>query len=285
MVRRALVIIALGVFMRVFPDFHFSGIRWPGVLQRIGVVYLVAAGIFLFAGRRARWAWTLGLLFGYWAVMMLVPVPGHAAGDLSPEGNLAAWVDRALMGGHLYRGTWDPEGLLSTVPAVATALLGIFTGEWLRSGRERRALARGMLAAGVLLTLLGLGWGRVFPINKNLWTSSYVVFTGGTALILLGLLYEAIDVRGWRGRWHVPLVVYGMNAIAVFVLSGLVTKMLTLIHVGGEGGRSLYGWIFVHGFQSWAGDYNGSVAFAVWYVLVWLGAMWLLYRRRIFIRV
>jgi predicted acyltransferase len=284
-VRRALIIVGLGVFMRVFPDFHFSGIRWPGVLQRIGVVYLAAAGIYLFAGARARWIWTLSLLFGYWAVMTLVPVPGHAPGDLSPEGNLAAWLDRALMAGHLYRGTWDPEGILSTFPAVATALLGIFTGEWLRSGREGRALTRGMLAAGVVLTVVGLGWGQVFPINKNLWTSSYVVFTAGTALVLLGLMHEAIDVRGWRGRWHVPLVVYGMNAIAVFVLSGLVTKMLTLIHTGGEGGHSLYGWIFVHGFQAWAGDYNGSLMFALCYVLAWLGAMWVLYRKRIFIKI
>ena len=284
-VRRALIIVGLGLFMRVFPDFHFSGIRWPGVLQRIGVVYLAAAGIYLSTGARARWGWTLALLLGYWAVMVLVPVPGHAPGDLSPDGNLAAWVDRALMGGHLYRGPWDPEGILSTFPAVATALLGIFTGEWLRSGKEGRVLSRGMLGAGVVLTVVGLVWGRAFPINKNLWTSSYVVFTAGTALILLGLMYEAIDVRGWRGRWHVPLVVYGMNAIAVFVLSGLVTKMLTLIHTGGQGGRSLYGWIFVHGFRSWAGDYNGSLLFASCYVLVWLGAMWVLYRRRVFIKV
>ena len=217
--------------------------------------------------------------------MTLISFPGHAAGDLTPDGSLAAWVDRALMNGHLYQGTNDPEGILSTFPAVATALLGIFTGEWLRNGRDRLTHTRGMLGAGVLLTVLGLAWGLAFPINKNLWTSSYVIFTAGTALLLLGALYWAIDVKGWRGWWHVPLVVYGMNAIAVFVLSGLVTKTLTLIHVGGEGGTSLYGWIYVHGFRSWAGSYNGSLAFALAYVLLWLGAMWVLYRRRIFIKV
>jgi predicted acyltransferase len=284
-VRRALVIVALGTFMRVFPDFHFAGIRWPGVLQRIGVVYLAAAGLYLGVGRRGRVAWTVGLLLGYWAAMSWVPVPGYGAGDLSPDGNLAAFVDRALMSGHLYQGTWDPEGLLSSFPAVATSLLGIFTGEWLLSGLPRPSLARVMLVAGVALTALGLAWGVLFPINKNLWTSSYVVFTAGTALLLFGALFWAVDVRGWRGAWLTPLRVYGMNAIAVFVLSGLVTKMLVLVHVGGPEGPSLYGWIYQTLFRSWAGDYNGSLAFALAYVGLWLGAMGLLYRRGIFIKV
>lgn len=284
-VRRALIIVALGTLMRVFPDFHFSGMRWPGVLQRIGVVYLAAAGLYLGVGRRGRVAWTLGLLFGYWAAMSWIPVPAHGAGDLSPEGNLAAFVDRALMDGHLYRGTWDPEGLLSSFPAVATTLLGIFAGEWLLSGRARGRLLRGLLTAGAAGTVLGLAWGTVFPINKNLWTSSYVVFTAGTALLLFGALFHLVDVRGRRGPWLTPLLVFGSNAIAVFVLSGLVTKVLVLVHAGGPDGSSLYGWIYQSLFRSWAGDYNGSLAFAIVYVALWLAAMWPLYRRRIFIKV
>ena len=142
-----------------------------------------------------------------------------------------------------------------------------------------------MLVAGVALTALGLAWGVLFPINKNLWTSSYVVFTAGTALLLFGALFWAVDVRGWRGAWLTPLRVYGMNAIAVFVLSGLVTKMLVLVHVGGPEGPSLYGWIYQTLFRSWAGDYNGSLAFALAYVGLWLGAVGLLYRRGIFIKV
>jgi predicted acyltransferase len=284
-VRRAVIIVALGMFMRVFPDFHVAGVRWPGVLQRIGVVYLAAAGLYLGVGRGGHAAWTAALLLGYWAVLSWVPVPGYGAGDLSPEGNLAAWVDRALLGGHLYREAWDPEGLLSSFPAVATTLLGIFAGEWLLSGRPRPALARGLVAAGLLLTPLGLAWGVVFPINKNLWTSSYVVFTAGTALLLFGALFHLVDVRGRRGPWLTPLLVYGTNAIAVFVLSGLVTKMLARAHVGGPEGPSLYGAIYELLFRSWAGDYNGSLAFALAYVAFWLGAMWLLYRRRIFIKV
>jgi predicted acyltransferase len=281
-VRRALVIVALGFFMRIFPDFHVSGIRWPGVLQRIGLVYLAAAGLYLAAGTRGRVAWTVGLLLGYWAAMSWIPVPGYGPGDLSPEGNLAAFVDRMLMQGHLYQGTWDPEGLLSTFPAVATALLGIFTGEWLLTGRDGPTLTRGMAAAGVVLTPLGLLWGLVFPVNKNLWTSSYVVFTAGTALLLLAAFHHVADVRGRRGPWLTPLRVYGTNAIAVFVASGLMTKALILIRVGDT---SAYGWIYQNLFRSWAGDYNGSLAFAVAYVLLWLALTWPLYRRRIFIRV
>ena len=283
--RRSLVLVALGLFMRAFPDFDVAAMRWPGVLQRIGLVYLMAGGLYLALGTRALHASAAGLLLLYWALMSWVPVPGFGAGDLSPDGNLAAYLDRLLMGGHLWQETWDPEGLLSTVPAVATALLGVFTGQWLVSGRERRTLTRGMLAAGAALTVVGLGWGTLFPINKNLWTSSYVVFTAGTALVLFGAMYHAIDVRRPRWPWHRPLVVYGMNAIAVFFLSGLASKMLVRLRIGGADGASAYAWIYERAFRSWAGDYNGSLAFAITYVALWLGAMWVLHRRRIYIKV
>ena len=146
-------------------------------------------------------------------------------------------------------------------------------------------LTKGVLAGGAVLTPLGMAWGLVFPINKNLWTSSYVLFTAGTALILLGALYWLIDVRRLRGAWERWMVVYGMNAIAVYVASGMLTKTMGRIRVGGEDGTSLYGWIYTNLFQSWAGDYNGSLAFAVSYVLFWLGAMWILHRREIYIKV
>lgn len=284
-VRRSLVIVGLGLLMRVVPDFDLAAMRWPGVLQRIGVVYLAAAGLYLAVGPRGRAGWTAGLLLGYWAAMALVPVPGYGAGDLSPEGNLAAWVDRALMGGHLYQGTWDPEGILSSFPAVGTSLLGIFAGEWLLSRRPRPELTRGMAFAGAVATAVGLAWGLVFPINKNLWTSSYVVFTAGTALLLLALFYWTVDMKGRRGPWLTPLLVYGTNAIAVFVLSGFMTKALVRLHVGGAEGPSAYAWAYQSLFRSWAGDLNGSLAFAVAYVLLWLALMWPLYARRIFIKI
>jgi predicted acyltransferase len=282
--RRAAILVGLGLLLRAVPDFDFATMRWPGVLQRIGLVYLAAAGLYLGAGPRARGVWTVAMLLGYWALLTLVPVPGYGTGDLSPDGNLAAYLDRVLMGGHLYTETWDPEGLLSSLPAVATSLLGIVAGEWLLTGREGGTLARGLLWAGLGLTVFGLAWGLVFPINKNLWTSSYVVFTAGTALVSLGALYWAVDVRRLRGPWLTPWVVYGMNAIAVYVLSGFLTKALVRIRVGADG-ASLYQWIYETWFRSWAGALNGSLAFAVAYVGLWLGLMALLYRRRIFIKI
>lgn len=284
-IRRSAILIALGLAMRAIPDFDFSRMRWPGVLQRIGLVYLAAAGAYLFLNRAARLGLVLSLLLGYWALMVLVPVPGFGAGDLSPEGNLAAWIDRALMEGHLWREAWDPEGLLSTLPAIGTALLGIFTGEWLRSGRDERDLVGRMIGVGAILTVAGLAWGAAFPINKNLWTSSYVLFTAGAALLVFGAMYWLIDVKRWRGGWERWMVVYGRNAIAVFVASGMVTKTMTRIRVGGEDGTSLYNWIYEGLFRPWAGDVNGSLAFAVTYVLLWLGLMWVLDARRIHIRI
>ena len=284
-VRRSLTLIALGIAMRAIPAFDWGTMRLYGVLQRIGLVYLAAAGAYLYFERRGRAIAGATLLLGYWAAMTLIPVPGFGAGDLSPEANLAAWIDRIVMPGRLWQGTWDPEGLLSTFPAIVTSLLGIMTGEWLQAERDGSATSRGMVAAGVALTVVGVLWGLMFPINKNLWTSSYVVFTAGTALLLLGSMHWLIDVRRFRGPWHTWMVVYGMNAIAVFVASGMLTKTLVRIRIGGESGTSLYNWIYVTVFRSWVGDVNGSLAFALSYVAFWLGMMWLLHARRIYIKI
>ncbi len=281
--RRSAVLIVLGLAMRAVPDFDVTTMRYYGVLQRIGLVYFFAATAYVYLGMGARVGLTALLLLGYWAVMMWVPVPGYGAGDLSPDGNLAGWLDRLLLDGHLWQGTWDPEGLLSTLPAIATALLGIFTGEGLRSPASGVEKTRGLVTVGLVATVVGLGWGLVFPINKNLWTSSYVVFTAGTALVALGVLYWLIDVRRLRGAWQEWMVVYGRNAILVFVASGMVTKAMARIRV--DEGTSLYGWIYQNAFQSWAGDYPGSLAFAVTYVVFWLGVMWILHRRGIHLKI
>ena len=283
--RRSLILIGLGLLMRAVPDFDFDEMRWPGVLQRIGLVYFAAAGSYVLLTRQLRWGFAGALLLGYWALMTLVPVPGFGAGDLTQDGNLAAYVDRLLMTGHMWRETWDPAGLLSTLPAIGTALLGIFTGEWLGSGRRATDLTKGLLVAGVALVVIGLGWGAIFPINKNLWTSSYVVFTAGTALLLFAAMYWLIDVKKSRGPWQTWMVVYGMNAIAVFVLSGMLTKTMGRIRVGGADGTSLYGWIYETLFRSWAGDYNGSLMFAASYVTFWLAMMWVLHARRVYIKI
>lgn len=275
-VRRSLILIGLGLAMRAIPDFDLFDMRLYGVLQRIGLVYCAAAALYLWGSARVRWIAVGVLLLGYWALV---------AGDLTPDGNLGARIDRFLMGDRLWQGTWDPEGLLSTLPAIGTCLLGIFCGEWLRSDRSGGEISRGMWVVGAWLVVLGFLWDVIFPINKNLWSSSYVLFTAGTALLLLGAMYWLIDVKRLRGAWVTPLVVYGMNSIAVFVASGMFAKTLARIVVGGDGGVPLSAWLYENAFRSWAGDYGGSLAMALAQVLFWLGVMWLLHRRRIYIKI
>ena len=282
-VRRSAILFGLGLFLAAFPRFELGSLRIMGVLQRIGLVYLVAAPAFLFLGRRSRALLSVVLLLGYWALLTLVPVPGFGAGDLSPEGNLGAYLDRMILGDRLWQGTWDPEGLLSTLPAVVTTLLGIFTGEWLRGSRNPTEKVVGLLAAGVVGIVAGLAWDLVFPINKNIWTSSYVLFTAGMGLLLLGSFFWTMEVKGLK-TWAHPFVVYGMNAIAVYVASGLLARLMGIIRVG-QDEVSLKGWIYGNLFEPWAGPLNGSLFFALSYVGFWLGMMWILHRKRIFIKI
>lgn len=272
--RRATMLFGLGLFMAAFPFFDLATLRIPGVLQRIAVCYLAVwllRWAFGAAGQAASCAF---LLLGYWALLTLVPVPGGIAPNLDPATNLGAWLDRALMDGHLWRQTktWDPEGILSTLPAVATTLLGSLAGELLRSGRPPRAKLAGFLGGGSALAAAGLVWGTWFPINKNLWTSSYVLFTGGTAAALFGLSYLLADLRGLRG-WTRPLAVYGTNAIFVFVASGLLAKTLALVKLDGTPLQSL---LYLGLFAPWAAPKNASLAYAIanvvgWYlVLLWM---------------
>ena len=202
--RRSAVIYMLGLFLSLFPNFDLSRARYVGVLPRIAIVYLITSVLVINLSRRALIWVTAVLLLGYWALMTWIPVPGHGSGVLTPEGNLAAWIDSLVVPGRMYQGTWDPEGFVSTLPAVATALLGVLTGFWLRSNRERSEIAKGLFALGCLGVLAGLLWNQWFPINKNLWTSSYVLFTAGAALVVLAPLYWVIDVRGHRRWWPDP---------------------------------------------------------------------------------
>jgi len=288
--KRGATLFLLGLVLAAFPfyDLDLATLRIPGVLQRIGLAFLLASGIVLFASPRVQAAVTAALLLGYWAAMRWVPVPGHGAGSLEPDSNLAAYVDRAVLGtAHLWKSskTWDPEGLLSTLPAVATVLLGVFAGRWLRSDRSPAEKTVWMLLAGNAGLLLGIAWNEVFPINKNLWTSSYVVFTAGMALHFLATCYWAVDVKGWR-RWAFPFVLFGVNAIAAFFLSGIMARVLTLVKWTGPSGTvTLKGWIYDTLLASWLAPVNASLAFALGFVLFWLGVMWIFYKRNIFIKV
>ncbi len=282
-IKRTLIIFAIGLFLNGFPYFGLAEYRIPGVLQRIAVCYFFASIIFLNTKLRTQIAITIGLLLLYWLMVKFIPAPGYAAGDLTKEGSLPSYVDRVVFGKHVWTqaAVYDPEGLLSTVPALATALIGVLTGQWLRTEKTRYEKAAGMFVAGAVCVALGWAWNSFFPINKALWTSSYVLFTGGLALQFLAFCYWLIDIKGYR-RWARPFDVFGLNAIALYVGAGLMASLLGEIKVGQT---SLGSWIYQNLFASWASPVNASLAFAIAFVLVWLGLMWILYSRKIFLKV
>lgn len=288
LIRRSISIFLLGLFLSGFPNFDLSTIRIPGVLQRIALVYFFTSLIFLNI-RKENLVYVLSfLLLLYWGLMTLVPVPGFGQPNLEPATNLGAWFDRLLLDGHLwaYSKTWDPEGLLSTIPSIGTALLGILTGYWLKSNNDKTTKTVWMFFYGVVLMALGYAWDFWFPINKSLWTSSYVVYTGGLALVFLAFCYWLIDVQN-KKFWIKPFHIYGTNAITVFFLSGLVAKLLNIIEVTGNDGNpiALKTAIFNNYFLSIASPINASLLFAISYILIWLFVIWLLYRKNIFIKV
>jgi predicted acyltransferase len=286
--RRTLVIFLLGLTLNAFPftTNNLTQLRIPGVLQRIALCYFFAALIFLKARVRTQAIIAAALLVGYWLVMKTIAAPGFAAGDLTMEGSLASWVDRTLLAGHTYKPMYDPEGLLSTIPAIATALFGALAGQWLMQRREALDKVAGLFAIGALCVIVGFVWDWAFPINKALWTSSYVMFTGGLALQLLALCCWAIDVKGYR-RWAQPFVVFGVNALALYVLSSLMAKALLVINAPKLDGSmgDLKTFIYERMLATWLSPINASLAFALGYVLLWWLLMWVLYRRKIFIKV
>ena len=279
--RRTLLIFSLGLFLNGFPLFDWSVLRIPGVLQRIALCYGIASLVVLRFGVRGQCVTALVLVIGYWMLMALAPGNG-----LTPEATLAARLDDRLLRGHLLHGGWDPEGILSTLPAIATTLAGALTGHWLRSPYRASARVAGLALAGIAATALGLLMDRWCPINKSLWSASYVVFTAGVALSGLALCYWLIDVRGYR-RWATPFVIYGMNPIVAYVLSTLVAKEMLLYRVARADGSTLdlQRYIFESVFLPLARPVDASLLYAVAYVLLWLGVAAFLYRQRALIKI
>jgi predicted acyltransferase len=288
-VRRAAVLVGLGLFLAGFPFFNPAHWRIPGILQRIGLCYLAAALVYRGIEPRdhgdewKRPAYVLSavivaILVGYWIVLVRF-------GDLTPEGNIGARIDRALMGGHLYRPRWDPEGLLSSVPAVATTLVGVVAGLWLRSSATMGRKALGLAGGGFVLFAAGQLWHAWFPVNKQLWTSSYVLLTAGAALITLAACMQFIEVRGVRA-WSRPFVILGRNAIMLFVLSGLVGKLLIILKVAQPDGQSasLQWVIYERGFAWMAAPKNASLMYSLVFLVLIYSVCDVMYRRHIFLR-
>ena len=292
--RRAAVIFALGLLLHALPFFPLATLRIPGVLQRIAVCYLLAA-LLVGATRGAR-GWRVqgvtagALLVGYWLLMTKVAAPGQEAGDLSPDGNLAGYVDRLVLGSrHIWQATrvYDPEGILSTLPATATTLLGVLAGHWLRAGqvagRAGAQIVGGLAVGGLAAAALGWLWGLSFPVNKPLWTSSYALLMAGLAALVLAACHWVIEVRGRRG-WAAPFALLGVHALTLFFLSSLMAKLLFIVRVG-AGGPRLQTWVFEHVFTPWASPVDASLAYALAYVLLWWALMWALDRSGLRLRV
>lgn len=285
-VRRSAMILLIGYAIRILPYFHLSHMRYPGVLQRIALVYLCASAITLWTSNRARVIWIAALLAGYYALLRFVPAPGcDPAAWMTEHCSLAGWIDRKLMLGHLYRADFDPEGLLTTLPAIATTLLGTLTGEFLRGAASLSRKLRGLVLAGVAGVIAGYAWHLWFPISKPLWTSSYVLFTAGAACLGLAACWWLIEMRGWR-QWAQSFLWLGSNAILTFALSEFVAKLGMTIKVhDGVQSITLQTWVYRHWFASIGQPENASLVFALCYMALWTLLAWSLYRKKIFVKV
>ena len=308
--RRAAIIFGIGLLINAFPYYHLATWRIPGVLQRIALCYLIGSLLYLFTSARTRWAVIAALLIGYWILMRYVPVPGFGVPGvdiplLDPDRNLAAWLDRKLMMGHLYEKVRDPEGLLSTLPALANTLFGIAAGEWLRQLRSQipclhrpdaPCLLRRLLWLGSACAAAGLLWGLAFPINKKLWTSSYALFTAGLAMIALALCYWLLDVKQLHskklhskklgGRWTVVPLVFGTNCIFAYALSEFLAISLVVAKLRVDGELMNY----KNAFNYYTFDHIpwpewSSLGYALFYTALCWAITWLLYRRKIFLKV
>jgi len=269
-IQRTVGLLLLGLILNGLLHFDWAQMRWPGVLQRIALCYFFAAVFTIHMQWRTQAVAVPAMLLLYWGVTMLVPVPGHGSGDLTAQGCLSSYIDQHLIPGFLYYKYGDNEGLLSTLPAVCTALLGVLAGHWLRSNRSGSRKAAGLALAGVACLVAGLLWGQFFPIIKILWTSSYVLVAGGLSLLLLALFYWVIDVKGYR-RWALFFIVIGMNAITIYFLQNVIDF-------------ERIAEFFLHGIANHVGLLKPLVLLSGALAARWL-FLWFLYRHKIFFKV
>ncbi len=301
-VRRAVILFLLGIVVNGFPYFHLDHLRFYGVLQRIAICYLIVSLFYLWDRR----VWTkIGLLvcvlLGYWILVRWVPVPGAGMPGrdvpfLDKDQNIVAWVDRQLMPGHLYEdfpahNARDPEGLLSDIPAVGTTLLGLLAALWLSGERSVKAKSLGLAAGAAACLASGFFWSIWFPLNKKMWTSSYVLAAAGWSLVVFALVYWAMEQRGW-GRsggskalaW--PWLVFGSNAIVAYMISELLAPAIGLVHFTSAGRRTdALAYLYMHIFTRIPDPGWRAFAYAVFYTALCFPPVWVLYRQKIFVKV
>jgi predicted acyltransferase len=286
--RRTIILFALGIFVNIFPTFYLSAIRIPGVLQRIALCYFFTSLIVLKAGLRGRIIWLVALLSSYWVMMRFIPTPGIGAGVLEPGKNFAAWVDSIFLSGHMwsyYDQTWDPEGIVSTIPAIATTLFGVLTGQWLRSSQPESRKVAGMICAGVVLLAAGQILNHWLPINKSIWTSTFSIFMAGLALVCLAFFHWLIDVVNFS-RWTKPFVILGLNPITVYVLSGVLDSFLRMINLSLTKGKLTSCQLYMFTLCSLiAKPETASLLYALAILLPMYLVAWYMWRKRIFIKI
>lgn len=299
--KRALILFGLGLFLALYgkilslelftdPIAALKTVRIPGVLQRIAVVFFICSVIFIKGTPKSILSTMIGCLLVYWALLTFVPVPGTGFPNLEKETNLGAWLDRTILSeAHLWKSskTWDPEGILGTIPAIATGLFGVLVGIYLkRRDVEPATKIAWLFSIGTLSVFLGLTWGLQFPINKALWTSSYVLYAGGIATLILSLCYWMIDIQKYQS-FTTPFVVYGVNAIFVFVVSAMLPRTLNLIQMNTpDGGKTgFHTWLYQSFFEPYFSPLNASLAWAIVFVLFFLVILWFMYKKKIIIKV
>lgn len=253
----------------------YKDVRLPGVLQRIGLVYFIISLLYLKAAQKTQLLSAIVLLLGYWAIMTLIPVPGIGTANLEKETNLAGWVDAVLLKNHMWEATktWDPEGVLSTIPAIATGIIGLLIGQLLNSSLLKTEKAKKMAVIGIILIGLGLLWNLIFPINKSLWTSSYVLYTAGLATTTLAILYYWIDIANYRKGIQL-FVIWGVNPMIVFFLSEIIPQamvMITFQHpIAATEQINLLDYLYTFGvLPFFTNPMTASLVFALLYVLLW----------------
>lgn len=283
--RRGAAILALGLLGSAALALGDSPLRIPGVLQRIALCYAATCLLFLKTAPLTQGLCAGAILLGYWLLLAWVPAPGFWPGDLSPEGNIASYLDRLLMGKHLFRPTDDPDGLLSTFPALTSALAGALAGQWLRSSRRLPEKATGLLRAGVLAVTASLVWGLAFPINKSLWTSSFALLSTGLSLLVFAFCYWLCEIQGLRA-WARPLEVFGKNALLSYFLSQMGYSLQEFLPAGLPDGSpgDLKLWLCSALF-GWLRPPDAALAYAMSYTLLCLGLMAIFYRKRVFLKI